>query len=289
MADRPTLLALLQWQIEAGADEAIGDASIDRLARPAPTAAVPSANPAAAPAASAKPAAAPAATARPALRAPTFDPALRLGGAEAIGAAERAAAAAATIEELAAAVAAFEGCALKETATHTVFADGPAGAPVMLIGEAPGADEDRLGRPFVGVSGQLLDRMLAAIGLARAANAYITNIIFWRPPGNREPSSEEIALCLPFVHRHIELARPKALVLLGGPSAKTLLGRSEGITKLRGRWADFATPGMRARGEAPIPALPLFHPAYLLRTPAAKREAWRDLLALQARLEAAAP
>jgi uracil-DNA glycosylase len=276
MADRPALLSLLEWQIEAGADEAIGDRPVDRLSPPAakaPTAKAPAAPPAA----------------RGPLRPPTFDPALRLGGTAAIAGAERAAAAANSVAELAAAVAAFEGCALKETATNTVFADGPAGAPVMLIGEAPGADEDRLGRPFVGVSGQLLDRMLAAIGLSRATNAYITNIIFWRPPGNREPSAEEIALCLPFVHRHIELARPNVLVLLGGPSAKTLLGRSEGITRLRGRWVDFATPGMRQRGETPIPALPLFHPAYLLRTPAAKREAWRDLLALQARLEAAAP
>lgn len=276
MADRATLLRLLEWQIEAGADEAIGDAPVDRLAKPAPAASVP-------------PPATTAAVARRPLRAPTFDPAMRIGGAALFGAAARAAEAADTVAALAEAVAAFEGCALKETATHTVFADGPAGAPAMFIGEAPGAEEDRLGRPFVGASGQLLDRMLAAIGLSRAANAYITNIIFWRPPGNREPSAEEIALCLPFVHRHVELARPRVLVFLGGPSAKTLLGRAEGITRLRGRWHEFQTPRMKSAGAPPIPALPLFHPAYLLRTPAAKREAWRDLLLLQARLAETPP
>ena len=154
----------------------------------------------------------------------------------------------------------------------------------MFIGEAPGADEDRLGRPFVGVSGQLLDRMIEAAGFSRSLNAYITNILFWRPPGNRDPSSEEIALCLPFVMRHIELVRPRALCFLGGPSAKTLLGRAEGITRLRGKWNDFRTPGMAERGEPAIPAMAMLHPAYLLRTPGAKRDAWRDLLALKARL-----
>ena len=202
----------------------------------------------------------------------------------ALSAARTRAAAAATLPDLRAAVEAFEGCALKETATHTVFADGADGARAMFIGEAPGADEDRIGRPFVGVSGQLLDRMLAAIGLSRSLNAYITNILFWRPPGNREPSSEEIALCLPFVMRHIELVRPKVLVFLGGPSAKTLLGRAEGITRLRGKWQEFRTQGMLERGEPPIAAMAMFHPAYLLRTPGAKREAWRDLMALKARL-----
>ncbi|MCW5774326.1 MAG: uracil-DNA glycosylase, partial [Rhodospirillaceae bacterium] len=212
----------------------------------------------------------------------------------ALGAARAAAAAAATLEELRAAVEAFDGCALKETATHTVFADGTprdeAGAPsAMFIGEAPGADEDRLGRPFVGVSGQLLDRMIATIGLSRSVNAYITNILFWRPPGNREPSSEEIALCLPFVMRHVELVQPRVLVFLGGPSAKTLLGRSEGITRLRGKWHAFRTPGMEERGEPGFAAMAMFHPAYLLRTPQAKRDAWRDLLAVKARLAEPGP
>jgi uracil-DNA glycosylase len=145
----------------------------------------------------------------------------------------------------------------------------------MLIGEAPGADEDRLGRPFVGASGQLLDRMLASVGLSRQDSAYITNILPWRPPGNRTPTDGEIALFLPFVQRHIELARPRHLVLLGGVAAKGLLGAKEGITRLRGRWHRFAA----------LPALPTLHPAYLLRSPSAKREAWADWLLLRRTLD----
>ena len=275
----------LLLQIEAGADEAIADAPIDRFAvRPRP-AGLASARPSPA-------AARPAVTRAPASVAPSRPaaPATLVAADTVIGAARATAAAAPTLADLQAALEAFDGCALKETATHTVFADGAANAPAMFIGEAPGAEEDRIGRPFVGVSGQLLDRMLAAIGLSRSLNAYITNILFWRPPGNREPSSEEIALCLPFVMRHIELVRPKVLVFLGGPSAKTLLGRAEGITRLRGKWHEFRTQGMYERGEPPIAAMATFHPAYLLRTPGAKREAWRDLVAIKARLaEAGAP
>ena len=202
----------------------------------------------------------------------------------ALGAARSAASGAPTLDALREALEGFDACPLKETATNTVFADGVPGAPAMFVGEAPGADEDRLGKPFVGVSGQLLDRMIEAAGLSRSLNAYITNILFWRPPGNRDPSSEEIALCLPFVMRHIELARPRVLVFLGGPAAKTLLARAEGITRLRGKWHEFRTPGMLERGEPAIPAMALLHPAYLLRTPGAKRDAWRDLLAIKARL-----
>jgi uracil-DNA glycosylase len=161
-----------------------------------------------------------------------------------------------------------------------VFADGNPEARVMFVGEAPGADEDRQGLPFVGVSGQLLDRMLASIGLDRATGFYITNIVFWRPPGNRTPTTNEIAVCLPFLERHIELVAPKVLVCLGGPSAKTLLGRAEGITRLRGQWHSYASPRM----AAPIDAMAVFHPAYLLRSPAHKREAWRDLLEIRDRL-----
>jgi len=269
----------LLLQIEAGADEAIADAPIDRFAvrpqpaglasaRPSPAIAQPAVTRAPAPIVPSRPAA----------------PATLVAADTVIGAARATAAAAPTLADLQAAIEAFDGCALKETATHTVFADGAANASAMFIGEAPGADEDRIGRPFVGVSGQLLDRMLAAIGLSRSLNAYITNILFWRPPGNREPSSEEIALCLPFVMRHIELVRPKVLVFLGGPSAKTLLGRAEGITRLRGKWHEFRTQGMYERGEPPIAAMATFHPAYLLRTPGAKREAWRDLVAIKARM-----
>lgn len=150
----------------------------------------------------------------------------------------------------------------------------------MLIGEAPGADEDRLGKPFVGVSGQLLDRMLACIGLDRRST-YITNVIFWRPPGNRPPTAAEIAACLPFVERHIELVSPEVLVLLGAASAQTLLARNDGITRLRGRWFPFESAGM----ARPVPAMPVYHPAYLLRQPAQKRAAWRDWLAILARLK----
>ena len=161
-----------------------------------------------------------------------------------------------------------------------MFLDGNPGAPVLIVGEAPGADEDRIGRPFVGRAGQLLDRMLAAIGLDRTS-VQITNVIYWRPPGNRKPTSAEIAACLPFVLRHIALSRPKVLVLAGGTAASALLPATDGITRLRGRWFELAVPGL----GTPVPTLPMFHPAFLLRTPERKREAWRDLLALKAKLE----
>ncbi len=185
-----------------------------------------------------------------------------------------------SVAELAAAVAAFEGCPLKRTATNLVFADGNPQARLMLVGEAPGGDEDRIGRPFVGVSGQLLDRILAGIGLDRRS-AYITNVVFWRPPGNRKPTPAEVAACLPFVERHIELVDPEILVCLGEAAARTLLARTDGITRLRGRWFDYASAGM----ARPVPAMPTFHPAYLLRQPAQKRAAWRDWLAIRTRLK----
>lgn len=174
---------------------------------------------------------------------------------------------------------AFEGCALKRTAMNLVFADGNPGASVMFVGEAPGEDEDRQGRPFVGVSGKLLDRMLTTIGLDRT-NVYISNILFWRPPGNRSPTDAEIAACLPFAERHIAMVQPKILVLLGGVAAKSLLRTKEGITRLRGRWIDY-TPHIGRQDTAPIRCLPVYHPAYLLRQPGAKRQAWGDLLTLK--------
>ncbi|WP_338069551.1 uracil-DNA glycosylase [Allostella humosa] len=183
------------------------------------------------------------------------------------------------LAQLQAAMEAFEGCALRRTATNTVFADGNPAARVMVIGEAPGADEDRQGKPFVGVSGRLLDRMLGAIGLDRNS-AYITNILPWRPPGNRTPTAAEIAMCLPFVRRHVALVDPAILVFVGGVSASTMLDRSEGIMKLRGRWHQYRTD----EGNKTIDAMCVFHPAFLLRTPARKRDAWRDLLSIQARL-----
>jgi uracil-DNA glycosylase len=261
-------LALLQWQIAMGADEALGEIAPNRLA-PAPAAAIPAPR-VLSPAASAR--VAPAVISPPGALAESL--------AEAAQSARLLAAGAETIEALGRLVAGFEGCPLKRTATNTVFLDGNPAAPVMIIGEAPGAEEDRLGRPFVGRSGQLLDRMLAAIGLDRGT-VQITNVIYWRPPGNRKPNAAEIAACLPFVLRHIALARPVVLVVSGGTAASALLPLSEGITRLRGRWFELAVPGL----DAPVPTLAMFHPAFLLRAPERKRETWRDLLALKARLD----
>ena len=267
-------LALLEWQIAMGADEALGEVAPNRLAPPSPAEALPvAAIPAPAPAPS--PAVAPTVVAPPGAFAESL--------AEAAQSARLLAAGAETIEALGALVAGFDGCPLKRTATNTVFLDGNPAASVMIIGEAPGAEEDRLGRPFVGRSGQLLDRMLATIGLDRTS-VQITNVIYWRPPGNRKPNAAEIAACLPFVLRHIALARPLVLVLSGGTAASALLPLSEGITRLRGRWFELAVPGL----DAPVPTLAMFHPAFLLRDPARKRETWRDLLALKARLDAPA-
>jgi DNA polymerase len=190
------------------------------------------------------------------------------------------AAAARTLAELEAALHGFEGCALKATASHTVFADGNPEADLMLVGEAPGAEEDRRGLPFVGASGQLLDRMLAAIGRDRG-QVYITNVLPWRPPGNRTPSPAEIAACLPFALRHIALVRPRLVVAVGGVSAKALLDRPEGITRLRGRSTELMIDGL----DQPVPVFATFHPAYLLRQPAQKRLAWTDWLHIAERLE----
>lgn len=196
-----------------------------------------------------------------------------------IASAEKAAADAGSLESLQEALKAFDGCPLKKTAKHTVFSDGNPEAKLMLIGEAPGRDEDREGKPFVGVSGQLLDKMFAAIGLSRD-DFYITNIIPWRPPGNRAPTPPESAICMPFLKRHIELVKPDIIVMVGGTPSKALLETSDGITKTRGQWHE-----VNIGGRA-IPALPIFHPAYLLRTPARKAETWQDLLTLNEKLKA---
>ncbi len=265
-----TALALLRWYVEMGVDETIGDEPVNRLAPRAP------------PRASAirptVPEAAPPQSVRSVAAAPPAAFADSLG--EAAQSARLLAARADTLAALEAAIAGFDGCALKRTATNTVIADGNPAAPVMIIGEAPGADEDRIGRPFVGRAGQLLDRMLAAIGLDREG-VLITNVIYWRPPGNRTPTTDEIAACVPFVLRHVALVRPKVLVLAGGTAARALLPPGPGITRLRGRWFDLAVPGL----DQPVPTLPMFHPSFLLRAPERKREAWRDLLALRARLD----
>jgi uracil-DNA glycosylase family 4 len=264
--DRAALLAALALQADWGADEALAETPPDRSA---PARAMP---------ATAAPATAMATAERPALRATASLPPLAAPPAAARAA--EAAAAAGTLDALRDAIRAFDGSPLRETATNLVFADGDPAAGLMFVGEAPGGDEDRLGRPFVGVSGQLLDRMLGSIGLSRDAGGfYITNILPWRPPGNRTPTDAEIALFLPFVLRHIALARPRHLVLLGGTAAKALLGVKDGITRLRGKWHSIPVDGL---GD--VPALATLHPAYLLRTPAAKRDAWADLLMLHRRI-----
>lgn len=188
---------------------------------------------------------------------------------------------AATLGELREIVDGFTGCNLKFTAKQTVFGDGNAEAPLMLVGEAPGRDEDIEGRPFVGRSGRLLDRMLAAIGITRAEGAYIANVIPWRPPGNRTPTPLETEICRPFIERQIELANPRVLVTLGGPSSKVLLHATDGVLKLRGKWKTHVT----ASGVE-IPTMPTLHPAYLLRNPAHKKLAWRDFLEIAAKLDA---
>jgi DNA polymerase len=265
------MIEALAWQIELGATEAIGEAPCDRFAESA----APPAPQLAAPRVPARAAGAPA-DARPGP-----DPAQAgEGDTRALAAAAR------TLEELAEAMRGFEGSPLKKGARSFVFCDGVPGARVMVIGEAPGGDEDRIGKPFVGRAGQLLDRMLAAIGLSRTAPApesavYITNILPWRPPGNRTPSEEEALLFLPFVERHIELAGPDFILSLGNTPTKALLGTSTGIKRMRGHWVRHAATG--------LPLLPSFHPAYLLRSPADKRLAWRDLLSLRAALDGEAP
>jgi DNA polymerase len=184
------------------------------------------------------------------------------------------AAAATTLDGLRAALAGFEGCELKKGARNLVFADGIPGSRLMIIGEAPGREEDMEGRPFVGRAGQLLDRMLAAIGLDRRENVYITNVLPWRPPQNREPRPDEVAMMLPFLARHVALADPALIVLMGNSACDAVLGR-RGITRMRGQWVQ----------ALDRPVLPMLHPAYLLRQPQAKRDAWADLLDLKARLK----
>ncbi|MBK1839510.1 uracil-DNA glycosylase [Azospirillum sp. YIM B02556] len=292
MIDVCDILDALRWHADIGCDEAIGDEPTDWAALTArPVARTPASGMPAAgmapggatargPAVARAPAPAGSAAAPPAAARPATlfaSPDQPLGASEAGIQARARAGEAQTLEALEAALRSFDGCPLKATAMNTVFADGNPQAPVMLIGEAPGEDEDRQGKPFVGVSGKLLDRMLAQVGLDRS-KVYISNILPWRPPGNRSPTQAEVAACLPFLERHVELVRPKLLVALGGVSAKTLLNRAEGITRLRGQWRSYEGTG------TPIPLMPMLHPAYLLRNPIAKREAWRDMLALQQRM-----
>jgi len=266
------LRALLAFYVEAGVDVAVGDTPLDRLSQPeAPTPEMPRAS-ALAPTAAPSPAPSPAPKPPKAAATPSLSDAAKSARELAAGCAD--------LDSLRATLQKFDACPLKRTATHTVIGDGNPTAPIMLVGEAPGAEEDRQGLPFVGPAGKLLDRMLATIGLDRTG-VYITNVLPWRPPGNRTPTPDEIATCLPFCERQIELIAPKLLILVGGISAKALLHTGEGITRLRGRWYEFQSPGM----AAPVPATAIFHPAYLLRQSAAKREAWRDLLEIEARFK----
>jgi DNA polymerase len=251
-ANRPLnaedLLSVLDWYRAVGVDLAVTDAPVDRFAS---SAAAPRLRPAPE-AEAAAPAAAPAA--------PAETMAL--------------AAAAATMDELRAIMEAYDGCALKKRATQLCFADGNPEAEIMLVGEGPGEQEDLAGKPFVGRAGQLLDRMLAAIGLDRS-KVFIANMVPWRPPGNREPSPEELALCLPFLYRQVELVAPKFLVTLGNVPTRALFGTSQGITRMRGQWRALTINGHVMQ------ALPMLHPAYLLRMPGSKALAWRDLLSLK--------
>jgi len=276
MADPTHPLAALAWLVEAGADEAIGEQPVDRFAAKkinppleggSKTRSVLGEGSAlsAAPQTDLSPKFAPQISTLP------------QGEGDSIGNAQALAAAANSLAELKAALEGFEGCALKRSATNTVFADGNPASRIMFIGEAPGRDEDRIGLPFVGRAGKLLDKMLAAIHLDRSS-AYITNVLNWRPPENRDPSPEEAAMCLPFLRRHIELVNPGIIILLGAVAARHVMGFSEGIMRLRGRWLEYRV------GETMVPVLPTLHPAYLLRQPSHKKLAWRDLQAAEQKI-----
>ncbi len=279
------LVAVLDWYRAMGVDEATGDVPIDWLQRgdgapgkgferPSPAALSTPPEPAvarAAPTAAVHPTSRPA----PAIPAPRQFPATAPDAA--VMAARTAARQAADLDELGARLAAFDGCSLKATAKNLCFYRGTPQASLMLIGEAPGREEDLEGKPFVGRAGQLLDRMLAAIGLSER-DAHITNIVYWRPPGNRTPAPQEAQVCRPFLERQIELVAPTLIVLLGGAAAKHLFGVADGIMRIRGKWRELEIGGNKAR------ALATLHPAYLLRTPAATRLAWRDLLMIKTAL-----
>ncbi|MGF9756976.1 uracil-DNA glycosylase [Microvirga sp. 0TCS3.31] len=266
-SDRDALQALLDFHVEAGVDLALDETPHNRFAEPkAESAQAKAPAPKASPAPSAPP-----------LRA--LPKAAASAPEEVAGMAREQARHAQSLEELEVILAGFDGCALKFSAKNLAFADGNPEGRVMLVGEAPGADEDRIGKPFMGRSGQLLDRMLATIGLDRT-QVYVANIVPWRPPGNRTPTPQEIAICKPFIARQIELASPEFLLCLGGPAAQNLLGIKDGILRTRGRWFTY-----KAEDGREIKALPTLHPAYLLRQPLQKRLGWRDFQALRRALD----
>jgi DNA polymerase len=288
--DRRDLLSYLDFHVAAGVDAVLDEAPHDRFAeslRPAPAAQEPTPEPTAPeplrrPDSARPPLARPAPSQpAPAARASTFGRSAAAAPDEAAGDARDLARTAASLDALEALLARFESCPLRFTAKNLVFADGNPEARVMFVGEAPGADEDRVGKPFMGRSGQLLDRMMAAIGLDRT-NAYVGNVVPWRPPGNRSPTPQEIAICKPFIERQIALADPDILVCLGGVATQALAGTKDGILKSRGRFFPYRT------GTREIRLLATLHPAYLLRQPLQKRLAWRDFRALRAALDAGA-
>jgi DNA polymerase len=266
-------LSALAWLIDAGADEAVGEAPVDRFAaRSAAARAQPPLKEGSTGFSGSEPTSTPP---RSSSKFAPESPAPPQGqGGDGIGDAIARARSANSLAELRAALEGFDGCALKRTATNTVFADGTPAHRIMFIGEAPGRDEDRQGLPFVGRAGKLLDKMLAAIHLDRT-KVYITNVLNWRPPDNRDPSPEEAAMCLPFLRRHIDLVNPEIMILLGAVSVRHVMGRSDGIMKTRGRWLEYNVHGRM------VPVMPTLHPAYLLRQPAHKKLAWRDLQAIE--------
>jgi uracil-DNA glycosylase len=268
----PTIKQLLAFYLEAGVDCALSDEAVNRLSEPAAAAII-------------APAASEPAPPQPVRPQPAAMPAPRgevtAAPEAAIASARDAARTAPSLDALRSLLEKFDGCALKHTATRLVFADGNPQARIMFVGEAPGRDEDIEGLPFVGRSGKLLDRMIAAIGLDRS-KAYIANVIPWRPPGNRTPTPQETQICLPFIQRQIELVNPDVLVTLGNPSTQTLLQTREGIMRARGKWLNYDT------GTRTIRAIATFHPAYLLRSPSYKRMSWLDLRAIAKALEQAA-
>ena len=280
--ERQALKAALEWYVDNGVDEAIGYEAVDRfaVAKAQADKSVADVIRAENNAAEAKGVPIPSSQNAP------------LGASDARAEAIKAALDAATLEELEASIAAFEGIGLKKTASNMVFAGGNKNASIMYIGDAPAADDDRAGKPFVGVDGRFLDVMFKAIDIARGAeeaekSLYLTNVLNWRPPGGRSPAPGEIEASLPFIERHIQLAAPKLLVFSGGTVAKALLGRSEGLSKLRKRWHDYTPQCEELRdGAVTIPAIVTFAPSYLLNTPAQKRGAWTDLLMIKSRLNA---
>ncbi len=284
------LIELVKWYREMGVDMPVGEQGADWFALQVlgrPQLVTPPRPPAAPPAGS-TPHPTSVARAAPGV----VRPQARRGSADsdAVMQAREQARRAKTLDELREVLAAFEGCPLKRTAKSLCFADGRPDAPVMIIGEAPGRDEDISGRPFVGRAGQLLDRMLAAINLSREENVYITNTVFWRPPGNRTPAPQETQVCRPFLERQIALLQPRIVVLLGGAAAKTLYNTTQGIMRLRGRWRDLSLtdtddgPAENGAAGARYPSIATLHPAYLLRNPAAKPLIWKDLLSIEAAL-----